>query len=1169
MSGVSSLSFRNVLGISRHARPNVLFVGEEYIVFPAGNSVVVHNINSRQQRIFLPPEKFSSGISAIAIAESKPNVAFGDNFEGPSICIFDIHTMHPRNFLHLGVDFGSVGFISLSFSGDGKYLLAHGGKPGWALVVWDWESSQTVGSVKTAEDVTPVTQCSFSPGKNPQIAVTGNNILKVYKIENDKLSETVIPDSKIGNIVCHLWLNETVLLCANSSGDVISVTTTPQASVLDEKKDFEHRDSAIVAMARHKKGFLTASEGGYLTIYDATAKPNVFAAVRTIQLFSELPLACHSITVDPTEEIAVVSMEKNKLITVSLSSGEFMLNDEEKPLLMPFHDGPIYSCSPCSRKPLIATCGADKTVRVWNYLDNSLEILKEFTEAVYCVSFHPDGLTMLIGFGDKLRLCSVFYDDIRIIKDFPIRGCRCAKFSTGGHLFAAVNGSKIQIYSALTYQLMNTLHRHSATVHDLIWGECDTVIASVGIDGAMYIHRSDNSSRDESYTTAQTTYYSVTASPDFSSIYICGSDNITSKDQNGGPANNNKIKEIQNGQVVREMFFGIPHKQIVMSNNGQMLFSGDTAGHVYSYALSIGGDKLVLNVHEKQVTSMFISYDDSLLFTAGEDGVLCVFNIRDKDNRVRNPERSFFSDEVQTTRTELEEKANQLRTLKAERTDLSMSFKMKREMIESQHKSKEDKKAEEAKKKKDKNRILYENKKKEKDEIEMQNNAQEQELNKRYEDQLTEKEEEYSKQVFAEHQKCENAIAEKESLERQWKMKIQKEENEHKRITEELQAQHRKRLQSARMKLQEAIDNKNDAIKQIEEMKKEITSERETSIQKTESKLSELLAEDEKMRSTLNDEHVNRQKECGKLQKQYEQQTIERAKLTETKDKLQGQLNELNKEIERLNEEIRQKSATINERELKIKQVKKENRELEKYHSVLTHQEQMLKQQIGPLNQQIAKEESEISGMDGQLESAHKKTTDMNETISELQTRLKKVIQQERLQTTRLTNARSYFEQAKHDLHEVVQFFHAKDILKSRFEGFYNTYVKNEKIEDIQLDEFVEEEHRRQKTTLQKQLKELRQQHLKDDQFQSKEQTKLLMQNAQLIEELQKLRIENKKETQNAALMAKKPSSGSAKQILPATEAQRVIEENKKKIMKLEEQLAAYNNSGQGSARPA
>ncbi|OHT09912.1 hypothetical protein TRFO_04468 [Tritrichomonas foetus] len=1168
MSGVSSLTFRNVLGISRHAKPNVLFAGEEYIVFPAGNSVVVHNINSRQQRHFLPPEKFSSGISAIAIADSKPNVAFGDNFEGPSICIFDIHTMHPRNFLHLGVDFGSEGFISLSFSGDGKYLLAHGGKPGWALVVWDWESSQTIASVKTAEDVTPVTQCSFSPGKNPQIAVTGNNILKIYKLENNKLSEMIVPDPKIGNIVCHLWLNETILLCANSSGDVIAVTTNPQASVLDEKKDFEHRDSAIVAMARHKKGFLTASEGGYLTVYDATAKPNVFAAVRTVQLFTELPLAAHSIAVDPSEEIAIISMEKNKLVSVSLSNGDFMLNTEEKPLMMPFHDGPIHCCSPCSRKPLIATCGADKTVRVWNYLDNSLEILKEFTESVYCVSFHPDGLSMLIGFGDKLRLCSVFYDDIRIVKDFPIRGCRCVKFSNGGQMFAAVNGSKIQIYSALTYQLINTLHRHSATVHDLIWGECDTVIASVGNDGAMYIHRQDNASRDESYTTAQTTYYSITASPDFSSLYICGSDNSTNNKDQTNAGNNNKIKEIQNGQVVREMFFGTAHKQIVMSNNGQMLFSGDAAGRIYSYALSIGGDKIAMNVHEKQVTSMAISYDDSLLFSTSDDGVLCVYNIRDKDNRVRNPERSFFSDEVQTTRTELEEKANQLRTFKAEHTDLEMSFKMKKELIESTHKSKEDKHAEKAKKTKDKNRILYENKKKEKDEIEMQNNSYEQELNKRNEDMLTEKEEEYSKQVFAAHQICENYIAEKERLEKQWNLAIQKEENEHKRIIEELQATHRKRLQSAHMKLQEAQEKKASTVRQIEEMKKEITAERESSVHQTDAKLAQILAEDEKMKATLNDEHVNRVKECAKLQKTAEQQQIERNKLTEQKDKLQGQLNDLNKEIERLNEEIRQKSATINDRELKIKQVKKENRELEKYHSVLTHQEQMLKQQIGPLNQQIAKEEAEIAGMDSQLEAAHKKTTDMNELISELQNRLKQVIQQERVQTTKLTNAKSYFEQAKHDLHEVVQFFHAKDMLKSRFEGFYNTYVKNEKIEDIQLDECVEEEHRRQKTTLQKQLKELRQQHLKDDQFQSKEQTKLLMQNAQLIEELQRLRIENKRETQNAALMTKKPTA-STKPLLPATEAQRLIDENKKKIMKLEEQLASYNNSGSISSRPA
>jgi hypothetical protein len=104
-------------------------------------------------------------------------------------------------------------------------------------------------------------------------------------------------------------------------------------------------------------------------------------------------------------------------------------------------------------------------------------------------------------------------------------------------------------------------------------------------------------------------------------------------------------------------------------------------------------------------------------------GVLCVFNIRDKDNRIRNPERSFFSDEVQTTKAEIEEKANQLRTVQAERADFEMTFKMKKEMIESTHKSKEARIREEAKREKDKNRILNENRKKEKDEAEMNNTS--------------------------------------------------------------------------------------------------------------------------------------------------------------------------------------------------------------------------------------------------------------------------------------------------------------------------------------------------------------------------------------------------------------------------------------------------------------
>lgn len=44
------------------------------------------------------------------------------------------------------------------------------------------------------------------------------------------------------------------------------------------------------------------------------------------------------------------------------------------------------------RKPLIATCGKDKTIKVWNYEEKTLELSWLFNEEAYCVALHPSGL---------------------------------------------------------------------------------------------------------------------------------------------------------------------------------------------------------------------------------------------------------------------------------------------------------------------------------------------------------------------------------------------------------------------------------------------------------------------------------------------------------------------------------------------------------------------------------------------------------------------------------------------------------------------------------------------------------------------------------------------------------------------------------------------------------
>lgn len=43
----------------------------------------------------------------------------------------------------------------------------------------------------------------------------------------------------------------------------------------------------------------------------------------------------------------------------------------------------------------------------------SSELVKVFAEDAYSVALHPSGLTILLGFADKLRLMTVLMDDFR------------------------------------------------------------------------------------------------------------------------------------------------------------------------------------------------------------------------------------------------------------------------------------------------------------------------------------------------------------------------------------------------------------------------------------------------------------------------------------------------------------------------------------------------------------------------------------------------------------------------------------------------------------------------------------------------------------------------------------------------------------------------------------
>lgn len=88
----------------------------------------------------------------------------------------------------------------------------------------------------------------------------------------------------------------------------------------------------------------------------------------------------------------------------------------------------------CMRKPLVAATSVDRSVRIWNWQEMSLELVKQFQDEAYSIAIHPNGLMVVVGFADKLRLMSVLLDDLKACcpadaVDFPKFNLHCYKYA--------------------------------------------------------------------------------------------------------------------------------------------------------------------------------------------------------------------------------------------------------------------------------------------------------------------------------------------------------------------------------------------------------------------------------------------------------------------------------------------------------------------------------------------------------------------------------------------------------------------------------------------------------------------------------------------------------------------------------------------------------------------
>ncbi|OXB54055.1 hypothetical protein ASZ78_001295 [Callipepla squamata] len=338
----------------------VCFLQERLVLHAAGAACAQFHTEHRRHE-FIPGRENSRGVRALAVSRSRRYLAVSETAaEEPALTVYELTEGPPRRRRTLtAAELPAREAVSLAFSPDGRHLAAATGPPEVHLALWLWEKRRLLAAVRVEDAGSGVCQVSFSPRDNARVCMTGNGFFKLFKYSKGALKQVNLQKGEPQNYLCHAWLSEEEIICGTATGKLLlfesgellwqtDVEYRKSPKKLDEgarTKDYascfdvpceptsEDGDSLqdslpqISAVASYSKGFACSSSPGVVLLFEKTNKKEVY--------------------------------EESKEIWEESSYFEY--------LHFPLHSASITGLDICIRKPIVATCSLDKSVRVWNY----------------------------------------------------------------------------------------------------------------------------------------------------------------------------------------------------------------------------------------------------------------------------------------------------------------------------------------------------------------------------------------------------------------------------------------------------------------------------------------------------------------------------------------------------------------------------------------------------------------------------------------------------------------------------------------------------------------------------------------------------------------------------------------------------------------------------------
>lgn len=486
----------------------------------------------------------------------------------PTISIFDLNSLKRKKLL--GIPFNApdvTKFTCMSFTFDNKNLAVITGEPDQTMLFYNWEKGKVESMFKlgNSQNILAIADMiACNPTDATVLALGGS-----YNFKFLTISDTVWRSygfSKAENIlICSMtWLNSDRLLAGTRDGRIMylengdlkniykmSETVTMNLKIREEyviptassQISLEIQDQAweqnIRCLITFQRGFAYAFGIGTIIVFEkdgkhSYVKRNVYVIPEQVIRNSDRDLyKVNTINVNLSYDHLIVTSGWSQLFYATLWGPDLQMDPEPQKLKImgqPLHHGPISGLSMCVWKSVFMTCGElDQSVRFWDFETENVIMFKQYNEDIYSIALHPMGLFCLIGFSDKLRFMTITIDDLLPMYEFAIRNCKTVCFSRGGHLFAAVNGNVIQVYTTIGFYNTFILKGHTGKVKALVWSQNDQKMLSIGSEGAIYEWEMITGTRSGETILKGITLHDIVLSADMSFSYCITHDDCISE----------------------------------------------------------------------------------------------------------------------------------------------------------------------------------------------------------------------------------------------------------------------------------------------------------------------------------------------------------------------------------------------------------------------------------------------------------------------------------------------------------------------------------------------------------------------------------------------------------------------------------------------------------------